>query len=118
MGSSRTRNFTRAGKARSVKPFPKPRRNPTRSPAAMKKRLEVRKPVAGLGTMAVDALREIREHCGPIDPRALAIKPKGTRRKPANGTEEELFAIPWRMLYRMALAAIFRRSSSGNGGSQ
>jgi hypothetical protein len=73
MGPSRARNSTRrATKARSVKPTPTPRHKPTLSPAAMKKRLESRKPVAGLGTAAT---------AGP-----------STRRKPADD-EADLFAI-------------------------
>lgn len=56
MGPLRTKNSTR-----SVEPSPKPRHKPTPKPAAMKKRLEARKPVAGLGTAAVDALRQERD---------------------------------------------------------
>jgi hypothetical protein len=57
MGSSRTRNSTR-----SVKSAPKPRRNPTLRPAAMKKRLASRRPAPReIGTAAVDALREHRD---------------------------------------------------------
>jgi hypothetical protein len=81
MGPSRKRNHTRrATKARSVKPSPKPRNKPTLSPAAMKKRLAKRKPVAGLGTAAVDALHEMRRAGdGPSLRYRQAVEAVGTK---------------------------------------
>jgi hypothetical protein len=59
MGSSRTRNSTRAGKARSVKPTP--RHKPTLSPAAMAKRLASRKRYTGKPS-PTKVLRELRHN--------------------------------------------------------
>lgn len=87
MGSLHKPKFTRAQRGRSVQPSPKPRRKPATpkpsklrtaadvlrdpeeqfrgksrpSPEAMAARLSRRKLVTGLGTAAVDALREVRD---------------------------------------------------------
>ena len=72
MGSSRPRNSTRARKARSVKPSPKPPHKPTA--AAMAKRLASRKPYKGKPS-PTEVLRETR---GEIRKDAPAMTDVGT----------------------------------------
>jgi hypothetical protein len=95
MSPKKPPDSTRARKARSIKLTPTPRRKPTLSPAAMKKRLATRKRATGLGTAAVDALREIRDGI-PEGAPSSARAPRARRRKPTRADKwasEALFNL-------------------------
>jgi hypothetical protein len=80
-----------AGNRPRTHPTPTQRRKPPLSPADMKKRLATRKRATGLGTAAVDALREMRDGISEGAP-----VPRARRRKPTKADKwasEALFNL-------------------------